>query len=303
MIQPNFLKKGDTIGIVSTARKISLEDIQPAIDLLKSWGLNVIIGKTIGLSNYQFAGTDEQRTSDFQNMLDNTTVKAIWCARGGYGTIRIIDSLNFDAFIKNPKWIIGYSDITVLHSHLHQIGVKSIHATMPINVSKNTKKSLKSLKNSLFGLKIDQNTPFVKNNKLGKVNGILVGGNLSILYSLLGSKSSIDTTTKILFIEDLDEYRYHIDRMMIALKRNGYFNNLRGLIVGGMTQMHDNAIPFGKTAEEIILDVLTEFDFPICFNYPAGHIDDNMALVLGSEIELNVSKKKTQLKFISIIDE
>ena len=303
MIQPNFLKKGDTVGIVSTARKISLEDIQPAIDLLKSWGLNVIIGKTIGLSNYQFAGTDEQRTSDFQNMLDNTTVKAIWCARGGYGTIRIIDSLNFDAFIKNPKWIIGYSDITVLHSHLHQIGVKSIHATMSINVSKNTKISLKSLKNSLFGLKIDQNTPFVKNNKLGKVNGILVGGNLSILYSLLGSKSSIDTTTKILFIEDLDEYRYHIDRMMIALKRNGYFNNLRGLIVGGMTQMHDNAIPFGKTAEEIILDVLTEFDFPICFNYPAGHIDDNMALVLGSEIELNVSKKKTQLKFISIIDE
>lgn len=303
MIQPNFLKKGDTVGIVSTARKISLEDIQPAIDLLKSWGLNVIIGKTIGLSNYQFAGTDEQRTSDFQNMLDNTTVKAIWCARGGYGTIRIIDSLNFDAFIKNPKWIIGFSDITVFHSHLHQIGVKSIHATMPINVSKNTKKSLKSLKNSLFGLKIDQNTPFVKNNKLGKVNGILVGGNLSILYSLLGSKSSIDTTTKILFIEDLDEYRYHIDRMMIALKRNGYFNNLRGLIVGGMTQMHDNAIPFGKTAEEIILDVLTEFDFPICFNYPAGHIDDNMALVLGSEIELNVSKKKTQLKFISIIDE
>jgi len=303
MIQPNFLKKGDTIGIVSTARKISLEDIQPAIDLLKSWGLNVIIGKTIGLSNYQFAGTDEQRTSDFQNMLDNTTVKAIWCARGGYGTIRIIDSLNFDAFIKHPKWIIGYSDITILHSHLHQIGVKSIHATMPINVSKNTKKSLKSLKNSLFGLKIDQNTPFVKNNKLGKVNGILVGGNLSILYSLLGSKSSIDTTTKILFIEDLDEYRYHIDRMMIALKRNGYFNNLRGLIVGGMTQMHDNAIPFGKTAEEIILDVLTEFDFPICFNYPAGHIDDNMALVLGSEIELNVSKSRTQLKFISIIDE
>ena len=303
MIQPNFLKKGDTVGIVSTARKISFEEIQPAIDLLKSWGLNVIIGKTIGLSNYQFAGTDEQRTSDFQNMLDNTTVKAIWCARGGYGTIRIIDSLNFDAFLKHPKWIIGYSDITVLHSHLHQIGVKSIHATMPINVSKNTKRSLKSLKNSLFGSKTDQNTPFVKNNKLGKVNGILVGGNLSILYSLLGSKSSIDTTTKILFIEDLDEYRYHIDRMMIALKRNGYFNNLRGLIVGGMTQMHDNAIPFGKTAEEIILDALTEFDFPICFNYPAGHIDDNMALVLGSEIDLNVSKSRTQLKFISIIDE
>lgn len=303
MIQPNFLKKGDTVGIVSTARKISFEEIQPAIDLLKSWGLNVIIGKTIGLSNYQFAGTDEQRTSDFQNMLDNTTVKAIWCARGGYGTIRIIDSLNFDAFLKHPKWIIGYSDITVLHSHLHQIGVKSIHATMPINVSKNTKRSLKSLKNSLFGSKTDQNTPFVKNNKLGKVNGILVGGNLSILYSLLGSKSSIDTTTKILFIEELDEYRYHIDRMMIALKRNGYFNNLRGLIVGGMTQMHDNAIPFGKTAEEIILDALTEFDFPICFNYPAGHIDDNMALVLGSEIDLNVSKSRTQLKFISIIDE
>ena len=297
MIQPEYLQSGDTVAIVSTARKISLEDITPAIQLLKSWNLKVIVGKTISLKDHQFAGSDEQRLSDFQSMLDDKNIKAIWCARGGYGTVRIIDQLDFSTFLKNPKWIIGYSDVTVLHSHLHQLGVKSLHATMPINVSKNTKNSLNSLKNALFGAITTQSAGFSKHNKLGKAKEILVGGNLSMLYSLLGSESSIDTNGKILFIEDLDEYLYHIDRMMIALKRNGYFKNLKGLIVGGMTQMHDNAIPFGKTAEEIISDNLVEYDFPICFDFPAGHLDDNSALVLGSEVELHVSKKGTRLSF------
>ena len=299
MIQPDFLTKGDTVCILSTARKISMKEVTPAIQLLKSWELKVVLGKTIFLEDHQFAGSDAQRTADFQSMLDDKNIKAIWCARGGYGTVKIIDQLNFTTFLENPKWIIGYSDVTVLHSHLHQIEVQSLHATMPINVSKNTENSLKSLKNSLFGVKMTQNVDFSKRNKFGKTEGILVGGNLSILYSLLGSESSIDTRGKILFIEDLDEYLYHIDRMMIALKRNGYFKNLKGLIVGGMTQMHDNAIPFGKTAEEIILDTIKEYDFPVCFDFPAGHVDDNRALVLGSEVEFKVNEAGTTLKTIN----
>jgi muramoyltetrapeptide carboxypeptidase len=295
MIKPSYLNKGDTIAIVSTARKISKEEITPAIKLLKSWGLKVVTGKTIALEDHQFAGTDAQRTTDFQLMLDSKNIKAIWCARGGYGTVRIIDKLDFSSFLKNPIWIIGYSDITVLHSHIHNLGVQSLHATMPINVLKNTENSLISLKNVLFGEKESKNFDFSKHNWLGKSEGILVGGNLSILYSLLGSKSNIDIDGKILFIEDLDEYLYHIDRMMLALKRNGYFENLKGLIVGGMTQMHDNTIPFGKTAEDIILDNIREYDFPVCFNFPAGHLDDNTALILGSKVKLEVNENGTIL--------
>jgi muramoyltetrapeptide carboxypeptidase len=298
MILPDFLQEGDSVAIVSAARKISLGEITPAINLLKSWGLKVVIGDTIDLTENQYAGSDEERTKDFQAMLDNTKVKAIWCARGGYGTLRIIDQLDFSSFLKNPKWIIGYSDITVLHSHLHNSGVASSHATMPINVQKNTKKALKSLKKTLFGQKIDKSVSFSKKNKLGKGKGKLVGGNLSILYSLLGSKTSINTDGKILFIEDLDEYLYHVDRMIIGLKRNGYFDNLQGLIVGGMTQMHDNTIPFGKTAKEIILDAVSEYDFPVCFKFPAGHIDDNRALMLGAEVEMEATDKGYQLTYL-----
>ena len=298
MITPDSLQEGDTVAIVSTARKISKEDLIPAINLLKSWGLKVLIGNSIDLSENQFAGSDKDRAQDFQSMLDNKIVKAIWCARGGYGTVRIIDSLNFTRFLKNPKWIIGYSDVTVLHSYIHNLGVKSLHATMPINVSKNTKKSIKSLKNTLFGQKIDKKVSFSKKNKLGKGQGKLIGGNLSILYSLLGSKTSINTANNILFIEDLDEYLYHVDRMMIGLKRNGYFDNLKGLIVGDMTRMHDNTIPFGKSAKEIILDAVSEYDFPVCFKFPAGHIDDNSAMILGARVTLEVSAKESVLNYL-----
>lgn len=296
MIQPRLLKKGDTVAIVAPARKISLEEIQPTIDLLKSWGLKVVLGKTIGLEHHQFAGTDIDRTLDFQSMLDDKNIKAIWCARGGYGTVRIIDQLNFTTFIKHPKWVIGYSDITVLHSHIHNLGVKTIHATMPINVLKSTINSLKSLKNTLFYAKMIKNAPFSKDNKIGEASGVLVGGNLSILYSLIGSTSAIHTKGKILFIEDVDEYLYHIDRMMIALKRSGLLENIKGLIIGGMIQMHDNEIPFGKTAEEIILDIVSEYDYPVCFGFPSGHIDSHISLILGSEIHLSVKLNKTTLK-------
>lgn len=297
MIQPPYLHKNDTVAIVSTARKISKEEIQPAIDLLKKWGLNVVIGDTIGFEENQFAGNDAQRTADFQKMLDNPTIKAIWCARGGYGTVRIIDHLDFTKFKKNPKWIIGYSDVTVLHNHLHNLSFETLHATMPLDVAKNTNKAINSLKKCLFGKTVSYEMETSKENKLGKGSGELVGGNLSMLYSLLGSATSINTANKILFIEDLDEYLYHIDRMLMNLKRNGYLSNLKGLLIGGMTDMHDNAIPFGKNAKEILLDITSEYDFPIVFDFPAGHLKDNRALVFGREVELEVRDTTTVLSF------
>lgn len=198
-------------------------------------------------------------------MLYNPTVKGIWCARGGYGTVRIIDILNFSDFSNHPKWIVGYSDITVLHSHLNTLRIASMHATMPVNISRNSAASLASLKTALFGQKNVYDFPH-ESKKLDTITGELVGGNLSILYSLLGSSSSIDTRGKILFLEDLDEYLYHVDRMMMNLKRNGYFDEIKALLVGGMTKMKDNSIPFGKTAREIIEDVCKNFDFPIIFD-------------------------------------
>ncbi|NLP57124.1 LD-carboxypeptidase [Lutibacter sp. B1] len=295
MIQPVNLKKDDTVAIISTARKITPDKIIPAIRLLESWGLNAVLGDTIGSEENQFAGSDEIRINDFQKMLDNHKIKAIWCARGGYGTVRIIDQLDFTEFKKNPKWIIGYSDITVLHNHIHNFSIETIHATMPLDIEKNTKMALTSLKKSIFGKPVSYKIPSSEENKLGSAKGELIGGNLSILYSLLGSNSSINTSEKILFIEDLDEYLYHIDRMLMNLKRNGYFENLRGLIVGGMTDMHDNSIPFGKNAKEIILDIVSEYDFPVVFDFPAGHLNDNNALVLGRNVKLEINNQTVTL--------
>jgi len=298
MIQPDYLKKGDTVAIVSTARKISSDQIIAAIKLLEKWGLNVAIGNTIGSEENQFAGNDEARINDFQQQLNNPKVKAIWCARGGYGTVRIVDKLDFSEFKKHPKWIIGYSDITVLHSHIHNLGIETLHATMPINIEKSSKLSIETLKKSLFGKNLSYEISADEKNKLGNAEGEIVGGNLSVLYSLLGSNSSIKTNGKMLFIEDLDEYLYHIDRMLMNLKRNGYFNNLKGLIIGGMTNMHDNEIPFGKTSEEIILDCVAEYDFPVVFNFPAGHLDDNRALILGRKAILEVGEIKSKITFL-----
>ena len=203
MIIPPNLQKGDTIAILATARKNNADNLKPAINLAKSWGLNVVIGKTIGLSDHQLAGTDEQRAADFQDMMDKPNIKAIWCARGGYGTVRIIDKLDFSEFKKNPKWIIGYSDVTVLHNHIHNLGFETLHATMPLDVEKNTQEALNSLQKCLFGKTISYEIPTSKENILGAVSGELVGGNLSMLYSLLGSTSTINTDKKILFIESI----------------------------------------------------------------------------------------------------
>ena len=295
MIIPAKLKVGDKIGIISSARKITKEELNSAIKILESWGLKVVFGINLFEEDNQFSGTIEQRTSDLQSMIDDNSIKAILCARGGYGTVQIIDSINFTNLRKNTKWIIGYSDVTVLHSHLNNLGIASLHATMPINFKSNTKESLQSLKNSLFGNlnRIECKAhPF---NKFGKIEGDIVGGNLSILYSLLGSQSDIDTIGKILFIEDLDEYLYHIDRIMMNLKRNGMLRNLKGLIVGGMSDMNDNSISFGKTAEQIILEYTKDYDFPICFGFTAGHLDDNQCVRLGVNSVLEINKNRVSL--------
>ena len=292
MTSPSYLKQGDKIGIVATARLISQEELQPAIDILRSWGLEVVLGKNLFNTNNQYAGTDAERAEDLQTMLDDRSVKAVISARGGYGTVRIIDKLDFTQFKNNPKWMIGYSDITVLHSHIHNLGIETIHATMLINFTKN-KEATDSLRKVLFGETINYETKSNELNRNGNAEGELIGGNLSLLYALTGSVSDINTGGKILFIEDLDEYLYHIDRMMMNLKRSGKLDNLEGLIVGGMTDMKDNTIPFGKTAEEIILDSVREYNYPVCFNFPAGHIDRNLALHFGRKVMLSVGAKVT----------
>ena len=297
MIRPNYLKEGATVAIVSTARRISKKELIPAITILKKRGLKVVLGTSIGAEDHQFAGNDELRTSDFQTMLDHPEIDAIWCARGGYGTVRIIDQLDFSNFKNYPKWIIGYSDITVLHAHLHQLGIETLHAQMPLFIETKSDATINSINETLFGEKYEIIIPSEKNNINGIASGQLIGGNLSILYSLCGSPSALNTKGKILFIEDLDEYLYHIDRMLQNLKRNGMFDQLEGLIVGGMTQMHDNDIPFGKNAAEMILDICSEYDFPITFNFPAGHLEDNRALILGRKADLMVNKKGVTLSF------
>ena len=292
-IRPISLKDGDSIGIVSTARKISKTELKPALELFKSWGLKVVLGKHLFGNHNQFSGTIEERSSDMQKMFDNKSIKAIVCARGGYGTVQIIDELDFTIFKENPKWIVGYSDVTVLHSHLNTLGYQSLHASMPINFQDNTEKAIASLKNSLFGKEIKYEISSHPLNRSGKGQGELIGGNLSILYSLLSSSSQVDFNGKILFIEDLDEYLYHVDRMLMNFKRNQSLSQLKGIIIGGMTKMHDNEVPFGKSLEEIIFDAVKEYDFPICFNFPAGHLKDNQAIQFGQSATLEVSEIST----------
>ncbi len=304
MITPNTLQKGDTIAIVSTARKLKKEELQPALKILESWGLKAVLGKTIGAEENQFAGNEELRAEDFQQMLDNPNIKAIWCARGGYGTVKMIDMLDFSAFQKDSKWIIGYSDVTVLHSHIHNLGIETLHAQMCLDIENKTEEARESIRKVLFeqeySIAFNVNTynkTFQQKQQLSSIQSKIVGGNLSVLYSLCGSSSAINTDGKILFIEDLDEYLYHIDRMMMNLKRNGVFKNLKALIVGGMTDMHDNTIPFGKTAEEIILDAVKDYNYPVFFNFPAGHIKDNQALIFGREVKLISENDQVILNF------
>ncbi len=299
--KPVHLESGDTIAIVAPAGILkNKESIEKAIELAESWGLHVVLGKHLFSNNFHFSGTENERIEDFQTALDDKTIKAIWCARGGYGTVRIIDNLDFTKFKKHPKWIVGYSDITVLHSHIHNLGFETLHAMMPVNM--NVKKSdrlktVKTFKKALFGKPKNYKILSSKYNRTGEATGQLIGGNLSILQSLLGSVSSINTKGKILFFEDIGEYLYHIDRMVYALKRSGYFKECSGIIIGGMTNIKKNSTPFGQTVEEIVLEATKEYDFPILFDFPAGHDDDNRAIFLGRTIELKVGKQHSTVKF------
>lgn len=297
IIRPSNLKQGDQVGIISTARKISKEELSFAKKTIENWGLKVVFGKNIFEEYNQFAGKDLQRAVDLQEMIDNPKIKAIICARGGYGTVRILDLVDFSGLKANPKWIAGFSDITALHSTLHNLNISSLHSTMPVNFQTNTNTSLESLKQALFGKPISYRFSSNKLNRIGNSEGKVVGGNLSIIYSLLGSSSDIKTFGKILFLEDLDEYLYHIDRMMINLKRNGKLNNLAGLIIGGMSDMNDNTIPFGKNAIEIIAETVSEFDYPVAFNFPAGHIKNNNTILLGQTAKLEITINNSSLTF------
>jgi muramoyltetrapeptide carboxypeptidase len=302
---PAFLKKGDTIGITSPGGTISLEGIQPAVKKLQDWGYNVAIGNSIGQQDHTFGGTDLQRTDDMQSMLDDKNIKAILCARGGYGSVRIIDQLNFSNFRKNPKWIIGFSDVTVFINHIfEQQHCASIHSKMcnsfPSvweNADALQKQTIESINDCLQGKMISYTTAANENNKIGSGEGRLIGGNLRTLENLAGTKSSPSTKGCILFIEDTGEYLYSIDRMLRNLLRSGKLTKLKGLIVGGFKiKAEDDGEPFGQTLEEIILNITKDFDYPICFDFPVGHQKNNMALTCGVKSSLVVTKQEATLK-------
>ena len=302
LIKPEYLKKGDTVAIVAPSGVLKNYNgyILKAKELLKSWELEVVIGENVFNDNGHFAGTDNQRSADFQLALDDKAIKAIWCARGGYGAMRVIDNLNFEKYKENPKWIIGYSDITAIHNDLHNNKSESIHGIMCKSLEKidvDNNESISLLKKTLFGEKLSYTIEGNNYNIEGNSNGQLIGGNLTLLHCLLGSESSIDTDGKILFIEDLGEYLYHIDRMLISLKRAGYFDNCKGLIVGDFTDMRKNTTPFGRNLKELILDIVKEYDFPVSFGFPAGHGEKNYPMILGREINLEVSKQQSTINF------
>jgi muramoyltetrapeptide carboxypeptidase len=301
LIRPPSLKKGDTIMILSPAGKVSDRSaVDPGIELANHWGLVVFFGDHLLSVENSFAGSDDDRLEDLQSALDDSSIKAIWASRGGYGTVRIIDNLDFSAFVENPKWIIGYSDITVLHNKIHSLGFESIHGQMPLTLNLDDpvqKESIKSLHAALFGKKLQYKIKSSPENRTGSSTGQLVGGNLSIVYSMLDSDTNLNMDGKILFIEDIGERLYHIDRMMISLKRAGYFKNCKGLILGDFRIKPNEGNPFGKTLEDIVKEATEGTDFPVVFGFPAGHLDDNRALKMGSYIDLEAGKKNTKVRF------
>lgn len=302
LIQPPYLKAGDTVAIVAPSGVLNnrTKEVNQAKDLLKSWGLNVIVGENVFKKANHFAGTDAERAQDFQNALDNPKIKAIWCARGGYGTVRMIDKVDYTQYKVNPKWIIGYSDITAIHNQLNNEGSESIHAMMCTSLTDDLteiEETLATFKCALFGKSLNYTIKGSKYNKTGSAIAPLVGGNLTLLHTMLGSKTSINTSGKILFIEEIGEYKYHIDRMLQSLKRAGYFDNCKGLIVGDMSRMRKNTTPWGTSVQQLILDVVAEYDFPVLFDFPAGHEDDNRALILGRTVKMDVTNASATLNF------
>jgi muramoyltetrapeptide carboxypeptidase len=298
MIIPPYLQKGDTIGIVCPAGYMPKENFQTSIDILQQWGFEVKPGKTAGSQFHYFSGTDEERLQDLQQMMDDDAVHAIFCARGGYGMSRIIDDLNFKRFVKHPKWIIGYSDITVLHAHVFQeYKIATMHAPMAgaFNEEQYKNKYVQSLKNALQGKPAEYSVKLNKLNRQGECEGRLVGGNLSLVAHLVGSRSSFNTKNKILFLEDVGEYLYNIDRMLIQLKRAGMLDKLAGLIFGGFTDLKDTTVPFGSTIKDILLHHVKEYNYPVCFDFPVSHEKENYALKVGVKHRLSVTTQSVQL--------
>jgi muramoyltetrapeptide carboxypeptidase len=299
MITPEYLKPGDKVGFVAPARSVTHEEVDFAIEVFKNHQLEVVPGANLFLKHNQYSGSDIERTDDFQQFLDNPEIKAIVSVRGGYGSVRTLQNINFRKFIKKPKWIVGYSDITVFHSYINNhLGIETLHAPMAFNIGKESydKESVQKTFEILLGH--PQNYLFESNplNCQGKAKGVLIGGNLSVIYSLRGTPADLNTQGKLLFLEDIDEYLYHIDRMMMNLKYGGKLLNLRAVIVGSFTDMRDNATPFGKNAFEIISENLSELGIPVCFDFPAGHGTKNLPLILGREVILNLGKV-CELKF------
>lgn len=299
MSTPRYLKKGDKVAILCPASYISA-DLSMAYDIIESWGLELVIFDSVTSQFNQFAGDDDLRAKDLQEALDNPDIKAIIAGRGGYGCVRIIDSLNFDKFVQNPKWIVGFSDLTAIHSHvLSNFQIPTIHGQMVKSFLDGTAASIESLRKALFGENSD--LTFSSNdmlNRNGNATGILTGGNLALLQSILASSSDVDYTDKILFIEDVGESLYNIDRLLWSLKRANKLSGLKGLIVGSFTELKDSDPSFGQNFEEIIIDKVREYTFPIAFGCPAGHIENNMALLFGQKVSLQVADKNVVLKYL-----
>lgn len=300
MLKPNPIQSGDTVYVLSTARYISQNTIKPFVEWVKSFGLEVLIGDTIGSKDNQYAGDEECRVKDFQNALDDPSVKAVFFAKGGYGSIRMVDKINWNSFVKNPKWLVGFSDMTVWHNHVNQFfGISSIHGLMATTFKNNTQESKDVLKDLIFGKYQDIIFTSDSQNRFTKeIEGQLIGGNLSIMYSLLGTNQGWGTNGKILFLEDLDEYLYHIDRMMKSIELAGKFKGLNGIVVGGFTDLHDNDDPFGGIASSIILEHTDKYGIPVVFGLPSGHIDNNIPLVLGAQVRISESDNQMKLSYL-----
>jgi muramoyltetrapeptide carboxypeptidase len=296
MLSPPYLQIGDKVGIIAPAKKVEPPEISHAISVLESWGLEVVLGEHLYKSHYVFAGTDLERTQDLQNMLDRQDIKGIICARGGYGTSRIVDNLDFTTFKQNPKWIVGFSDITVLHCEVHRQGIESIHGIMPLLFPKQTLATIDSLRQTLFGLPTQIEVPAQPLNRVGKAEGQMIGGNLSLLANIIGTPSEIDTTGKILFIEDVSEYLYHLDRMMVQLHRAQKLKHLAGLVVGEFSELRDQDNSFGKTVHELIADIVAPYDYPVAYNFPIGHEQHNLSIVCGRQAQFEVNETKAILK-------
>ena len=293
MKQIDFLKPGSKIAIAAPARMVTPDEMQFAINWLKEKGFVPVYDERLFAQHYIFAGNDNFRAAVFQHYLDDEDIEAIWIARGGYGSIRVIDKLDFTQFLQHPKWIIGFSDGTVFHGKLNRLGVPSLHAAMPFYFENKTPEAKHALFDALLGKPLQYEFPSHPLNKNGVMEGEIVGGNLSVLYGMMGSNTFPELDGKIFFIEEVDEYIYHIDRMMHALKRARKLSSLKGLIVGGLTQIKDNSHPFGMTAEQVITEAVAEYNYPVCFNFPAGHFDDNRPLFFGLESRIEVTEESS----------